>query len=541
MIKIKKEHLITIIFILFSTTILLLSIRGIAGNPTSIELNTSRWKENGPFELSPERGRYALLYSIIEDKSLRFSLPLARFVSPDLGMSKSGEYVSLFAPGVSFLLILGYIIGKYFGAAQVGSAAVISFFALLNIILIRSIAIRLGSNAIAAAIGAFTFIFATPAFTYAGTLYQHHISTFLILFGVYALVRWNNYWSLALVWFLAAFSVAVDNPNLFLMLPIAICALGRLVVFQNGASELNVRIKLLGLLSILAVALPVGFFLWFNMASNGNPFQLSGTLISGTVVDDNDEPIQFKVEQKLASENKVETKKEKNAVGFLNTRNLTNGFYIHFLSPDRGVINFAPVILIGILGFFFLYKRNEFYANLLIAIIGFNILLYSMWGDPYGGWAFGSRYFIPLYAILAIGLGIVLTQWRKNIIFLIIFFLFFNYSAMVNALGALTSSANPPQVEILALEKMTGKVEKYTYERNQQYLEENGLKSFVFRTYFSDKITAQNYYYLVYGLIVAMAASFLLFLKFSDFDFDKIFTIMKKNKYVHRFGFKIKR
>ncbi len=523
-----KNKIIASFFLLFCAMILTLALRGLPGNPTSTELNSSEWVSTGPFESSNERGRFALVYSFIEDRTTHFSMELARFSTPDLAITKSGQYVSLFAPATAFLTMPGYIIGKYFGVSQLGVFVVIAIFAFLNMILIRLIAICLGAKPIAAAVSAFVFMFATPAFTYGVTLSQHHITVFTILLGIYALLKWNNYWSLALIWLLTAFSVTVDNPNIFFMLPVAVYALSRIIIIQNKENKFSVNIKLLGFLSFLAVIFPITFFIWFNTVSNGSPFQISGTLERIIAVDEKSETVQARVEEGLALDNEIEPKKKKNAIGFFNTRNLTNGFYVHFLSPDRGIINYAPIVLIGVLGLYFLYRKNSAYANLLAAIIGFNVLLYSMWGDPYGGWAFGSRYLIPMYAMLSIGLGIVLTQWRENIIFLMIFFLIFNYSAKVNTLGALTSNANPPQIEVLALEKLTGKVQKYDYSRNQQYLEEKGSKSFVFQAYLKDKITAQNYYYLVYGLIISMAAILVLLLRFQDFDFNKIFGKLKR-------------
>ncbi len=521
------EYLFKAIFILSCVFILSLSLRGLPGNPTSEEINTNNWKEGGPFELSPERSRYALLYSVVEDKSLQFSYSLAKFVAPDLGVSKDGKYVSLFAPGVSFLLIPGYIIGEYFGIAQVGSFAMIALFALLNVILVRAIAICLGADNISASIGAFVFIFATPAFAYAVTIYQHHISTFIILLSIYALMRWKNYWSLALIWFLFGFSIVVDNPNLFFMIPIAVYAFSRIVVVADDNDKYMINIKLAGFLTFIAVILPIGFFLWFNNASHGNAFQLSGTLNSATVVKEEDESLQSKAEKKLASKDGEIYKKEKNAIGFFNTRNLINGFYIHFLSPDRGIINYAPIILFGAIGLFMLYRGNSYYANLLIAVIGFNILLYSMWGDPYGGWAFGSRYLIPAYALFGIGIGIFLTHWRKNIIVIAIFFAVFSYSAWVNSLGALTSNANPPRVEILELEKISGVEQKYTYERNSQYLKNVGSKSYVFQSYAKNMMEAESYHMLVYVLIVLSAAISLLCLILKDYKLYNLARIIK--------------
>lgn len=520
------------IFFLFCSIIIFSALRGMLGNPTGDDISSSYWVKAGPFESSNERSRFSLVYSYIEDKTLYYSLPLARFSVPDLAITDTGEYVSLFAPGVSFLLMPGYIIGKYFGIAQIGSFAVISFFAFLNIFFIWKIAIRLGANSTAAAIGALSFAFATPAFAYGATISQHHISTFIILFGFYALLRWNNYWLLALVWFLTAFSITVDNPNIFFMLPIAIYALGRIVVIQNRNKGLLLRVKLIGLLTFFTAVLPMGFFLWYNAAANGGSFQLSGGLERVLKVDNKIETVQIKAEGEAVKNMEAMTHEDESVISFFNTRNLANGFYIHFFSPDRGIINYAPIVLFGVLGFVFLYRRDYRQANILAAIIGFNILLYSMWGDPYGGWAFGSRYLIPAYAILAIGIGFFLTHWKKSAAVIIVFFAVFAYSAGVNTLGALTGNSNPPKFEIPALEKITGKEEKYTYDRNWQYLKEEGSRSFVFKFYAKKIMTAQNYYWLVYGMIVLAAAFLLLRLRSGSLKFDKSLSEIKTEKYV---------
>src|SRR3989344_1802836 len=130
--KNKMKILLTI----FCVIILTLTVKGKSGNPTETTMNDLGWTTNGPFELSPERGRFALTYSLVENKSVGFSIPVARFASPDVGY-KDGRYVSLFAQGVSFLSIPGYLIGKFFGASQVGAFLTSSFFAIFNFILIR--------------------------------------------------------------------------------------------------------------------------------------------------------------------------------------------------------------------------------------------------------------------------------------------------------------------------------------------------------------------------------------------------------------------
>src|SRR5207237_1298615 len=101
------------------------------------------------------------------------------------------------------------------------------------------------------------------------------------------------------------------------------------------------------------------------------------------------------------------------------------------------------------------------------------ILLYSMWDDPYGGWAFGSRYLIPTYAILSIFMALLLKRIAKYNILLLLFFAVFTYSVGINTLGAITSNRNPPQVEAVALERASGKAQPYTYIRNFNVLNQD--------------------------------------------------------------------
>lgn len=500
-----KEKIITAAFFIFCAAILMLTVKGLPGNPAAEELNLPKWTDNGPFTTSNDRGRYALIYSVVENRSLILSKPLAIFSSPDLAINNNGQYVSLFAPGVPFIMIPSYLAGRYFGMAQLAVFITMAFFALLNIVLLRAIAIRLGANPIEASLGALTFIFATPAFAYATTLYQHHISTFIILLGFYILIRWNNWLSLALIWFLFALSGAVDNPNYFIMAPIALAALGRIIIVSREEKNIKFNFRLAGALALLVAIIPIGFFFWFNKNANGGAMTLSGSLERVTTIQKSEDINQSAdLEKKLvAAGANDKTSEDKNPVSFFKTRNILNGFYIHSISPDRGITHYTPIVLLGIYGIYFLYKKNKYAANILTAIIGMTVLTYSMWGDPYGGWSFGSRYLIPVYALLSLGVAFAVSRMKKNYIFLLIFIALFVYSARINALGAITTSANPPQVEILALEKITGMVQSYTEDRNWQFLREKGSRSFVYNQLLKNKLSAEKYYWVIFSSIVA--------------------------------------
>lgn len=503
-------------FILFAL-VLFGSLRGMPGNPTSLEFNTQEWKEDGPFELSPERGRYALLYSYIEDKSLQFSVPVARFVAPDIAITPEGKYVSLFAPAVSFAAIPFYKIGHHFGIAQVGAFASSAFFAVVNMYLILLIVRRLGGNTLAGLLAGMVFVFATPAYAYAVTMYQHHISTAIILGSIYILIRWNTFASLTAIWFLCALSIVVDNPNLFFMFPIGFMALGRIVWKEADAHGMTLHFSPVRVLTFIGLVLPLLFFGWFNNASHGNPLQLSGTLESVAVIDTEGNPHEAEsnsdTDKKIGSE---DVAVEKTAVGFFRTRYLLSGMYIHILSPDRGMLTYTPIIFLGIYGLLLIYRRYKQWGALIISVALVNLLLYSMWGDPWGGWAFGSRYLIPSYALLSIGIGIVLYRWRKSILGLSFFTLLFIGCVGINTLGALTSSANPPQVQVLALEQQSGREEKYTYMRNWQYLHTNGLKTYLYQAWGHKYFTPGDYFGLMVGVIVIIGETLLVMLVEED-------------------------
>ncbi len=496
------------LYLIFAAVILLFSLRGHIGTPTPDTLNTNYWTSDGPFELSPERGRFALVYSLLENKSFFFSIPLAQFSIPDLGYI-NGHYVSLFAPGLSYIVMPGYVIGKLLGSSQLGAYAVISIFALLNVFLIRQIAVKLGFHPVASTLGALTFLFATPAFNYAVTLYQHHVSTFLILLSLYLLLGSKKIWSLALVWFLCAMSIPLDYPNLILMAPIGIWALANYFTLTQTSKTYHLKIKLWHLFSFLTVLVPLAFFLWFNLKSYQNPLQFSGTVESVKNIDANGNPANSRpVTADL--EKTFDTPPAKSALSFFQSRYLVNGLYLELISPDRGIIVFTPVILLSILGAWVIYRKNRQIGSVIIAVMLITLILYALWGDPWGGWAFGSRYLIPLYGLGGICIAAFLDKWRTSSLRLIIFSVLFGYSVIVNTAGALTSSANPPQVEAANLEQISGQVQRYSFDRNIYELRQGVSKSFIYESYLSKFLTSYQYYEIITGAIIIACLSLVL-------------------------------
>lgn len=510
-----RQNWITALVIAISLVCLLFALKGYPGNPTETDLNNPNWREHGVFELSPERGRFALTYSIVEQKSVQFTEQIARFAVPDVA-TYEGTYVSLFAPGLSYVVAPGYILGKVFGISQVGTFSIVAIFGLINMILVFKISKKIGAHPVAALLGGFTFLFATPAFVYSVNLYQHHVSTFLILLSIYLLTSYRSIWVNIVVFMLCGASISIDYPNFFFMMPVGIVAFSRLINFKTTPKNIKVQIPVLKLLTIIAVAIPLLFLFWFQSESYGNPLRLSGSLptakfdLNKVNIDD-----LASIPEDILNKRKDAESTDKNVVGFFESRILLNSFYLHFISPDRGMLTFTPVILLGFVGLIFAYRRKMQYLLLISSVLFIVIILYSLWGDPWGGWAFGSRYLVPAYAMLGILIAMFLTYFRKNIFVSLLFGALLCFSLFVNTAGAITTIANPPKVEVLALEELSGEIQRYSYDRATHFLDNNESKAFLYNAGLKQYMNAWQYYYVIYIPLVLIGLSLLGILQFT--------------------------
>ncbi len=508
--KISLIAILKTCFFIFIAVILVLASRGVIGNPRSTELNNPSWKQEGVFELSPERGRFSLLYSLVEDRSFSYSVDIAKFATPDVGYI-DGKYVSLFAPGLSFIVMPGYLTGKWFNASQIGAYLVITFFAILNCLLIYKISHKITKRTSASLLASLIFIFATPAFAYSVNLYQHHVSTFILLGALYLLFFVHTWWSTFLIFLLCAVSIPVDYPNLFIMIPVGISVLTRLIKLEIIQHKIKGQISLPSIIAVLGVVPPLLFFMWFNTNSYGKPLQFSGTVPSVKAIDENGLPtVPDNQELKNVSEFVDTEKQDKDAVSFFSTRDTLNGFYTHTISRDRGVIFFTPVILFGIIGLYLLSKQDYSKSVVLTFIASITLMLYSMWGDPWGGWAFGSRYLIPVYAILAISTSVLIAKFGRRLLLLVLFTPIFIYSVYVNTAGALGTVASPPKEEVLFLESQTGKIQRFSYDRSLELIQSDNTTSIVYNYGLRNSLKLNDYFMIIVVSISLLGVGLLL-------------------------------
>jgi hypothetical protein len=94
-------------------------------------------------------------------------------------------------------------------------------------------------------------------------------------------------------------------------------------------------------------------------------------------------------------------------------------FYLTF-HPAHGLFWQSPVLLMALVGFFFLWRDKRYRLEGIIVLIAFFSLLiinagYFMW---WGGWSFAPRHLIPMLLFLAIPLVMVPTRWVPVVIIL---------------------------------------------------------------------------------------------------------------------------
>jgi hypothetical protein len=326
-----------------------------------------------------------------------------------------------------------------------------------------------------------------------------------------------------LVTFLYVIGILIDYPNALIMLPILIFSVTKLLKREIvDRKYVKLSFDILKPIALLVAIPPLLFFLWFNKSSYGSPLQLSGTVPRVVEIVD-DKPLFYSgSENRKITEEELDKLDDKSAIGFFDTRRIINGLNVLLLSRDRGILYYAPVLVLGMFGMIILGKKKN--IAVFWAVSGVNLILYSMWGDPWGGWAFGSRYLIPLYAMVSIFFPFALKKMRKNYVLISITLILLVYSVAVNSVGALTSIANPPEAETQSLSAISGREEKFTFERNIDLLLDNNSKSFVYNTYFKDTIFVWEYYYAITVLIllaVVLSVSYVTLFQKQDVRFSR--------------------
>ena len=489
-----KTILISLGSVAIIVALLSFNVKGDVGSPIyyQTELDT---KLSGPYESSGSTSRYALTKSIIDNGSLLFDTDLAKFASPDVVRVDSG-YTTLFTPGVSFAAAPFYYLGKMFNLPQLGAFLSTTVFAALNIFLIYLVSRKFNVSRALSIISGLIFAFATSAMAYSNTLTQHHLSVSLLLLGVLnAAAAKRNFINNLLFGLIAGASVLVDIPNLFMMLPIGFYILVKNFAVESVGEKLKLKMKLSVVALLLGVIPMFGLFGWYNYQTTGSFTKLAQS-VGRTDIFATDEIKQVNKEANARAAGTTPP-----VVPF-ETRAQLNGFYILLISDERGIFYYNPIVLFGILGLL-LAVKNKIRENLSIVILSIvmvNILLYSMFGDPWGGWSFGPRYLIPSIALLCTGIGYALSRTLRNPLVVITFIVTLVYSILVNVLGSTTTNLVPPKVEALNLAVTV----PHTYFYNIQLAQAEKAGVLIYNLFLRSSINVQTYIYIYSGVIAML-------------------------------------
>lgn len=479
----KIVSLLTFIAIGF---LILMSVKGVKGNPTPSEIYENLQDESMPFELSPERGRYALLTSVVDNKSIFFSEEIAKYVVPDLGYV-NGHYVSLFAPGVSYMAIPLYVIGKSFNLGQVFAFLTSGVFAFLNVILIANIVKKLTKVIQIGIICGIIFLFASNSWAYGASLYQHHITTLLLLLSFRLLLSKISFLNALVVGMLLSFSFFVEYPNAIFFIPIMFSLALSFIDISELSKKITFKISysVLGLLLGFVLLLIPSFV--YNSKAYGSPFHLAGTVQDVKDIGEEGKAVA------LMNDNS-----RKSVGGFFLLDELPTSMSVLLTSKDRGILYFSPFVILALLGIKPLYKKNRKICITILGVIFSIFSLYGIWGDPWGGWAFGPRYLIPIVAFSCLLLGVAINKYGKRMLFKIPLFTVFIYSLVINAAGALTTLQIPPSVEV-----DYANYPEFPFLYNIDLVMKGKSSSYIYNNYFNQFIELR-YYALMMVFIISM-------------------------------------
>jgi len=442
------------------------------------------------FESSLSRARYALTQSLVDENRWDLSPEMASFAVPDVAIAGEDRYVSIFPPGTSFFMTPFYIAGR---AVNLGQLSVSFSFVALGVLssyLIYRLGRKLDLSSKVSLFAGALFLFASNALAYSTIISQHLLSTAILLLGVHIVLMRRSVFKHLLFWFFYGLSALVDIPNLILMLPLAFYLFFTdAFIIKSKSKKINLKFRYWYIFLIIITVVPLAVYGFYNLKSAGDITSVA----------------QFSRRFEGFEKSVTDLKPLGNRGIFasFDVTRMPSGLSVLLFGFERGISLYFPVFLLAVFGIKRLYQQSKAKTYMLAGIVVVSLFLYSMWGDPWGGWAFGPRYLIPTFSILALFVAKALETFYRNVVFVASLVLLSLYSTFMSVLGAITTTLIPPVHEAagLGLDPTINNLFVHLYEKP--------LGSFVYTSVLVKYMNNIQFY-----LLIAISAALIIFLVF---------------------------
>jgi hypothetical protein len=441
----KVDKKTKIVFGIFAF-ILILVMRGNVGNygtPEELrsyfdEAETIRDRLNQVLASDRVISQYVGMISIADYGMIDIPEELIAYSGRDIGFTKDIKVFSWFPIGLQMITVPFYWIGKLFNMSLVFAHFPVIIISFLNLILLYKISRNIFKlDQKTGLLVSYVYGFASVALVYSVMYIPHQVSTFLLLSCFY--LAWKLFETYSLkkkvlfmssIWLLWSTSSFFDYPNWVIISPVF------LYIFCKILSR-NQKKKEFLILFITSIFGVIGLFGQglYNHIVYDNWQQMSNTLPQ----------YNWRTPEKLNKDiaNVEEESERKNEISSsLRGSNLKKGLHTLLISLDRGLFVFSPMFILALLGYIYFIKKRNHEKIFLLYVPLFTLFIYAIFGDAWGGFAYGARYLLPVMAMLSISLGLIFHRFR-NLYFRTLFILLVVFSAIQSVAGVMSTTIIP--------------------------------------------------------------------------------------------------
>jgi hypothetical protein len=357
-----------------------------------------------------ERTRLYLTLSLLEDGDVAVGDEVKRYGVPNDISKRDGKYYTDKAPGSSvvampFVAVYQSWVGwgeespdgrpsndqrsdSIEKLTNFARTFVMIPFALLSFLLVRAVAVGVGVSEPIANRAAVAFGVGTSFLHYGAAMYGHALATCAALLAAYAVLRSlrtentrrRDAWRF-LAGFAGACTFAMEYQAAVLCIALA---LGYLSTREHWSVR-AVAAPLLGAL------IPIGLTLFYNHLAFGGPLETGYAHLPSTY---------------------FQAKHDEGLYG-VSTPTL-EALYGLLLSPSRGLLTCAPIVMLGLFSLGKLWKKCRWLAIYAGAGIGAYVFLMAGAEIWYAGWSFGPRLLVPIFGLAAVAGACTLEAAEKS-------------------------------------------------------------------------------------------------------------------------------